>query len=43
MGALPVSNALGAAPFSREHLDELLELAARGIEEIAVAQEAAFA
>ena len=31
------------APFSREHLDELLELAAKGIEEIAVAQEDAFA
>ena len=32
-----------AAPFSRELLDELLELAAKGIEEIAVAQEDAFA
>jgi ribonuclease PH len=32
-----------AAPFSRELLDELLELAARGIEQIAVAQEDAFA
>jgi ribonuclease PH len=31
------------APFSRELLDELLELAAKGIEEIALAQEAAFA
>jgi ribonuclease PH len=32
-----------AAPFSRELLDELLELAATGIDEIATAQEAAFA
>ena len=31
------------APFSRELLDELLELAAKGIEEIAAAQEDAFA
>ena len=31
------------APFSRELLDELLELAAKGIEEIAAAQEEAFA
>jgi ribonuclease PH len=32
-----------AAPFSRELLDELLELAAKGIDEIAQAQEGAFA
>jgi ribonuclease PH len=32
-----------AAPFSRELLDELLELAAKGIEQIARAQEDAFA
>jgi ribonuclease PH len=32
-----------AAPFSRELLDELLELAAKGIDEIATAQESAFA
>jgi ribonuclease PH len=32
-----------AAPFSRELLDELLELAAKGIDQIAEAQEAAFA
>ncbi len=32
-----------AAPFSRDLLDELLELAAKGIDEIAQAQEAAFA
>ena len=32
-----------AAPFTRELLDDLLELAAKGIEEIAIAQEKAFA
>jgi ribonuclease PH len=32
-----------AAPFTRELLDELLELAAKGIEEIALAQEQTFA
>jgi len=30
-------------PFTREHLDELLELAAKGIDEIAAKQEDAFA